>query len=112
MYFDILENYIECKIVFDYDGIEITYLKTKNSNVVRDSNFEMQVYQDILSYGFDDALRLYDVDLIGDFLDNKIDELSTQYEIFTSQKLKETNLIKKVKGTTSFGIGQNNVFKL
>lgn len=109
LYFDILENYIECKIVFDYDGIEITYLKTKNSNVVRDSNFEMQVYQDILSYGFDDALRLYDVDLIGDFLDNKIDELSTQYEIFTSQKLKETNLIKKVTGTTSFGIGQNNV---
>lgn len=109
LFFDIFDSYIECKIQLDYDGTIVDYLKTKKTNVIRDLDFETQVYHDVLSYGFDENLCLYDIDSIGDFLENQINELASKYEIFTSQKLKETSLIKKVKGTTSFGIGQDNV---
>ena len=109
LYFDILELYIECNIIFTYGDIEVNYLDKDNSNVVRDKDFERNVFLDVTKYGFDSALRLYDIDEVGDFLENGIDELTTNYEVFTSEKLKNTSLIKKVQGSTTFSIGKDNI---
>jgi len=109
LYFDILELYIECKIIFTYKDVEVNYLDKDNSNVVRDKDFEERVFLDLTKYGFDSELKLYDIDEVGYFLENGIDELTDNYEVFTSEKLKNTNLVKKVKGSTSFSIGQDNI---
>ena len=109
LYFDILELYIECKIIFTYGDIEVNYLDKDNSNVVRDKEFERSVFLELTKYGFDSELKLYDIDEVGYFLENGIDELTDAYEVFTSEKLKNTSLIKKVKGSTSFSIGQDNI---
>ena len=58
---------------------------------------------------FDSELKLYDIDEVGEFLENGLDELTDIYEVFTSEKLKNTNLIKKVKGSTTFSIGKDNI---
>ena len=109
LYFDILEAYIECKIIFIYGDIEVNYLDKVNNNIVRDRDFEKSVFLDVVNYGFDDNLRLYDIDEVGDFLENGIDELNKNYNIFTSEKLKNTSLIKKVNGSTTFSIGSDNI---
>ncbi len=109
LYFDILELYIECKIIFTYGDIEVNYLDKENSKIVRDKDFERKVFLNITKYGFDSELKLYDIDEVGEFLENGIDELTNDYEVFTSEKLKNTTLIKKVRGTTSFSIGQDNI---
>ena len=109
LYFDILELYIECKIIFTYGDVEVNYLDKEDNNVVRDKEFERSVFLDLTKYGFDAELKLYDIDEVGEFLENGIDELTDTYEVFTSEKLKNTSLIKKVKGSTSFSIGQDNI---
>ena len=109
LYFDILDLYIECKIIFTYKDVEVNYLDKDNSNIIRDKEFERTVFLDITKYGFNDELRLYEIDEVGEFLENGIDELTDRYEVFTSEKLKNTSLIKKVKGTTTFNIGSDNI---
>ncbi len=109
LYFDILELYIECKMIFIYSGIEVNYLTKDSKNIIRDKEFEQHTFQDVSKYGFDQELKLYDIDLVGNFIENGLEELAQEYEIFTSEKLKNTNLVKKVSGTTSFSIGQDNI---
>ncbi len=109
LYFDILELYIECKIIFTYGDVEVNYLDKEDNNVVRDKEFERSVFLDLTKYGFDAELKLYDIDEVGYFLENGIDELTDTYEVFTSEKLKNTSLIKKVKGSTTFNIGRDNI---
>ena len=57
LYFDILELYIECKIIFTYGDIEVNYLDKDNSNVVRDKEFERSVFLELTKYGFDSELN-------------------------------------------------------
>ena len=109
LYFDILELYIECKIIFNYSDIEVNYLDKEDSDVIRDKEFERSVFLDIAKYGFDSELKLYDIDEVGYFLENGLEELISNYEVFTSEKFKNTNLIKKVNGSTSFSIGKDNI---
>ena len=109
LYFDILELYIECKIIFTYGDVEVNYLDKEDNNVVRDKEFERSVFLDLTKYGFDGELRLYDIDEVGYFLENGLEELTDIYDVFTSEKLKNTSLIKKVKGSTTFSIGKDNI---
>ena len=67
------------------------------------------MFLDIAKYGFDSELKLYDIDEVGYFLENGLEELISNYEVFTSEKFKNTNLIKKVSGSTSFSIGKDNI---
>ena len=109
LYFDITNLYIECKIIFTYNKREVNYFDKESKDVVRDKVFEENIFNDIATYGFNDELRLYDIDQIGSFFETGLDELTTKYEVFTSEKLKKTNLVKKVKGNTSFSIGKDNI---
>lgn len=109
LYFDLFEDYIEGKIIFTYGDLEINYFDQENTTLIRDKEFEREVFSSLIRLHFDDDLRLYDIDEIGNFLENEIDALAQKYEVFTSEKLKNTNLVKKVRGTASFGIGQDNI---
>lgn len=109
LYFDILEDYIEGKIIFKYKDREINYFDKEDKVIVRDKQFENTVFTNLKKYGFDQELRLYDINEIGEFIQNGLNELTEDYEVFTSEKLKNTNLIKKVQGTTSFSIGKDNI---
>ncbi len=109
LYFDILDLFIECKIIFTYNNIEVNYFAKEDNNIIRDKDYEKDVFLDITKYGFDNELKLYDIDEIGNFLENGIDELAATYSVFTSEKLKNTKLIKKVSGTTNFSIGRDNI---
>ncbi len=109
LYFDITELYIECKLLFIYDNLEINYFDKKNKNVIRDQEFEEKIVKELQRYGFDEALRLYDIDEIGIFFEEGLDKLAEDYDVFTSEKIKNTKLVKKVSGTTSFSIGKDNI---
>ena len=109
LYFDFLEQYLEAKILFMYGSSEVNYLDKEDSSLVRDKDYERSVFLELTKYGFDNLLRLYDIDEVGDFILNGLDELAKSYEVFTSEKFKNTNLIKKVTGTTSFSIGSDNI---
>ena len=109
LYFDILEEYIECKIIFNYENIEINYFDKDDKQLVRDRQLERSVFLEIQKYGFDENLMLYDIDEIVDFMENGLEELAKEYEVLTSEKLKNTNLIRKIQGTTSFSIGKDNI---
>lgn len=109
LYFDITNLYIESKIIFIYNDREVNYLDRNSDSIVRDKDYENRVYQDVIKYGFDDELKLYDIDLVGYFLEVGLDLLADNYNVYTSEKLKNTNLVKKVSGSTSFSIGSDNI---
>jgi len=52
-----------------------------------------------------------DIDVIGEFLENGIITLAEKYEVFTSNKLKETNIIKETNIRSKFSIGTDNILK-
>lgn len=113
LYFDLEANYIICKFKLIYGGKEINYFdKSQDKAIVRDNDFEDGVLEDLTNSNFnieEDVIRIEDIDLIGDFLEEKLELLSQKYEVFTSQKIKETNVKKNVSVTSSFGIGKDNI---
>lgn len=112
LYFDYYYNAIACTIKLNYDNNEIDYFE-ENSHILRDNETENQVLNDIIKYNFsikDQRIILEDVDAIGYFMENGLLELSEKYEIFTSEKVKNTKLVQaNVKST--FNIGQDNILK-
>lgn len=50
-----------------------------------------------------------DLDNIGMFIEEKLEELAKKYEVFTSNKLKETNILKNNSIRSSFSIGKDNI---
>ena len=63
LYFDILEDYIEGKIIFKYKDREINYFDKEDKVIVRDKQFENTVFTNLKKYGFDQELRLYAIAL-------------------------------------------------
>ncbi len=112
-YFDLESDYISAKIVFDYDGFEVLYNQIKDEDVIlRDEEFENKCFEEILKYGFKikkDNIVLEDIDDIADFLDVGLEELGSKYPVYTSEKLKETNIIKKPKVSSTFHLGMNQI---
>lgn len=106
LYFDFIDNYIECKVKFDYNGNIIDYFDS-SSNVIRDISFEDNIINELYSYNFvsDKGLFLYDLDDIGYFLSNGITSLSEKYNVFTSKQIKNTNILKKSNIKSNFSIG-------
>ena len=111
-YFDLEQNYILGRIVFDYDGYEVSFNKFKDTDeILRDEDFENQCFEKLLKYGFKlkDDILLEDIDDIGEFLENGLDELGSMYPVYTSEKLKETNIIRKPSVSSSFHLGMNQI---
>ncbi len=113
LYLDLKRGLILCNFKLKYDGFEINYFDS-NNNIVRDEVLEKEVIDDLLKYGFIvDNKKIYidDIDIIGDFLEEKLVELAKKYQVFTSQKIKDTNILKNASVRSSFIIGQDNIMK-
>lgn len=112
LYFDLNKDDITCKLKLLYGETEIDYFDTKNTNILRDVNYEQDIIQDLISNRFNvEKKKIYidEIDDIGDFLEYGLEELSKKYEIYTSQKLKDVNVNKNSKVATNFSLGQDNI---
>ena len=111
LYFDLARDMIDCSIKFDYAGNIVDYFD-KNSTVVRDNDFESVVLNDLVSYGFtvdSNKILLVDFDDVGYFLSEGIGLLSKKYNIFTSKKIDNINILKESKITSNFSIGTDGI---
>lgn len=111
IYLDLKGNIILCNPKFDYRSEEIEYFDTK-SKVIRDSEYEQEVIGNLLGLGFelkDKKIYMDDFESMGNFLENDLEKLATMYEVFTSNKIKETNIVKKNTIRSKFSIGSDNI---
>ena len=110
LYFDFKKN-IVCNIKLTYDNQEIDYFDN-SSNILRDNDYENEIIDNLLNLGFiidKNKIILDDIDKIGVFLESGLEELTNKYEVFTSQKIKDTSIIKNNSITSSFSIGKDNI---
>ena len=110
LYFD-FKNNIDGKIKLKYNDNEIDYFD-KTDNIVRDTDYEDSVLDDLFNIGFNidnNKLILDDIDKIGEFFETGLEELTNKYDVYTSQKIKDTSIIKNNGITSSFSIGQDNI---
>lgn len=110
LYFD-FKNNIDGKIKLKYNDTEIDYFDN-TENIVRDTEYENNVLDDLLEMGFvneNNKLILDDIDKIGDFFETGLEELTNKYDVYTSQKMKDTSIIKNNRITSSFSIGEDNI---
>ena len=111
LYFDFYYSAVECQIKLTYGKKEIDYF-SKDPGIVRDNIFESNIIQKLSNFGFTvngAHFTLEDIDLIGEFLEKGIYEISEEYEVFTSEKIKDTSIVKKTENTVSFSIGKDNI---
>lgn len=111
IYLDFKANMILCSLKLVYQEKEIDYFD-KNTNIVRDEEEEGKVLEELLGYGFViDDVKIYmeEMDTIGLFLDETLFEMSKKYEVFTTDKMKETKIIKENSVRSSFSIGTDNI---
>ncbi len=111
LYFDFYYSAVECQIKLTYGKKEIDYF-SKDPGIVRNNVFESNIIQRLSNFGFTvngAHFTLEDIDLIGEFLEKGIYEISEEYEVFTSEKIKDTSIVKKTENTVSFSIGKDNI---
>lgn len=109
LYFDIKDDIVICDIKFQYKE-EINYFD--NTNILRNKQFEKQIINEIKSYKFEEKennFQLKNINDIGNFIENEIIEISKKYEVYTTKKFDETNILKKNKIEAQFSIGQDNI---
>lgn len=110
LYFDIKNN-VTCKFKLKYKDQEIDYFD-KVDNILRDVDCENEVITDLTNYNFiieNKKIYIKDIEDIGYFLEVGLLDLSSKYEIYTSDKLKETSIRKNISVKSSFGIGKDNI---
>ena len=110
-YFDLNEDNITCVPKFIYLEQEISYFE-EYPNIVRDVDYENEVCAVLYPYGFHKMNHLFlldDFEAMCDFMDGGIDEISEKYPVFTSENLKNTNILKKSSVATHFTIGKDQI---
>jgi len=111
LYFDFEYDKIVCKINLAYGNKNIDFFDNDIS-IVRDTEFENEIIESLMTYNFkieDKKIYIDDLDIIGEFLEENLSKLTDKYDVFTSQKLKETKIKKDISVRSSFGIGQDNI---
>lgn len=110
LYFDLNKSNILVKIKLKYNE-EIDYFDNK-SNVLRDINFENELINNILSYGFvidKNRIIMNDLEKIVNFIEEGLIFLSSKYEVFTTENFKKLNLKKEFNMSSTFSIGKDNI---
>lgn len=113
IYLDLKGNLIICTLKLKYGEKELKYFD-ETKDIIRDNELESIVINDLIFQGFKvDNKQIYmdDLDIIGEFLESGIITLAEKYEVFTSNKIKETNIIKEPTVKSKFSIGKNNILK-
>ncbi|MEG2011192.1 MAG: DEAD/DEAH box helicase [Bacilli bacterium] len=105
LYFDLNMNKIKCNLKFLYKDTLVDYFD-KTNRVLRDAVYENEIFND-LELG--EKLIIDDPDSIGEFLTERLPELSNKYEVFTTQKIKDINIIKNANVKSNFSIGKDNI---
>ena len=111
LYFDFYYSAIECQIKLTYGNKEIDYF-SDDPGVPRDTEYESNILQRLSDFGFtvnQMHITLEDIDEIGEFLEKGIYEISEEYEVFTSKKIKDTNIVKQTQNSVTFSIGKDNI---
>lgn len=111
LYFDFRYNDIECKVKLKYGNNEIDIFD-KTDGMLRDLEYESNIFRRLHELGFSENgenILLEDIDDIGMFLEDGIFGLSEDYEVFTSEKIKDTSIVKSSSNSVSFSIGQDNI---
>ena len=111
LYFDFYYSAIECQIKLTYGNKELDYF-SKDPGVPRDTEYESNILQRLSDFGFtvnQTHITLEDIDEIGEFLEKGIYEISEEYEVFTSKKIKDTNIVKQSQNSVTFSIGKDNI---
>ena len=113
IYFDFNEDFIKAEVKFNYSNKEIDYF-LKDETILRDVDYENAVIEDLVKKGFaieDKQILLEDFEDICAFLDGGLDWLATKYEVFTSEKIKKTKILKNNKVSSTFHLGQDNILR-
>ena len=110
-YFDLNEDDITCIPKLKYRDIELSYFDTVDG-LIRDTEYEEEAMDILYKYGFHKMNNLFlldDFDLVCEFMDNGLDEVSKLYLVFTSEKLQSTSILKKNSIGATFSIGKDNI---
>ena len=110
-YFDLNEDNIVALPKFIYQDKELSYFE-QDDMVIRDVNYENEIVNILAKYNFikeDNMFLLDNFDDICDFIDSGLDELSQKYLVFTSEKIKDTKIVKNNTITSTFSIGKDNI---
>ena len=113
IYLDLKNALVIANVKFIYNDKEISYFDTNNS-IIRDNEYENEVIETMLQYGFiidKNTIYIDDLDTIGQLLEENLIELAKKYEVFTSDKMKDTKVLKDTKIQSSFSIGHDNIMK-
>ena len=111
LYFDLNHDKISCNIKFDYSGNIIDYFE-KNSNIVRDNDYENLIINDLNNYNFKinkSNIFIDDLDDIGYFFVEGLSELCEKYKVFTSKKMDSVNILSKSSVKSNFSIGSDGI---
>ena len=111
LFFDLSGNKIICNMKLIYDDVEIDYFD-KNSNIMRNKEYEEKVLEDILTYKFNihnNRIELDNMDDIGEFFEENLQKISEKYEVFTTENFKKVSIIKKPNVKSTFSIGKDNI---
>lgn len=110
LYLDYYKDSIVCNPKFIYNNEEISHFET-NSKIVKDTEYEKQVIEDILKTGFiieNNKLLLEEIDEIGKFLTESLPLLAEKYDVYTSQKIDSTKIVTPTI-KSNFNIGKDNI---
>ncbi len=110
LYFDIAYSKLKCNLIFLYNDKEINYFE--NSEILRDNDYELEVVNEILEYGFVEDKKEFvidDEDRMYYFMDEIIKTLSSKYEVFTSKKIDDTKILKQMSTSNNFSIGKDGI---
>lgn len=111
LYFDFKRNKIDCIIKLKYNNKEINYYDNDDT-ILRDNDYESNIIIDLTKYHFNlDNKKIYldDIDDIGEFISNGLNKLKDKYEIYTTKKLDNVNIINKSNIKSNFSIGMNGI---
>ena len=95
----------------DYEGNTIDYFD-KESNILRDDEFESKIIEELYTYNFEmvkNQIKIEELEDIAYFLEEGLEKLAENYETYTSEKLKNINIIKNSNIKATFSIGQDNI---
>lgn len=112
LYFDLYKDFIICNFKLIYGEEEIDYFSTKNTKIIRDESYEQEVIHKICSYNFvieNSKIILTELDSIVYFLEEGLKQIAEVYEIYTTEKLKNVDIIKRTNVSSTFSIGKDNI---
>ncbi len=112
-YFDLNLDDIECVPKFIYQSEEVSYFENR-IDILRNIDYENEVTSILYDYGFhkdQELFYLQELDLMADFMDTGIDEISSKYQVFTSERLKGLSILKNSSVNAHFHLGSDNILR-